>query len=49
MKAIRIHAYGDASVLRLDDIPVPEPAGGEVLVKVAGTSFNPSEIGLRNG
>ncbi|MFI5910314.1 NADP-dependent oxidoreductase [Dactylosporangium sp. NPDC051541] len=49
MKAIRIHSYGDASVLRLDDIPVPVPAAGQVLVKVAGTSFNPSEVGLRNG
>ncbi|WP_433066756.1 NADP-dependent oxidoreductase [Dactylosporangium sp. CS-033363] len=46
---MRIHAYGDASVLRLDDVPAPVPAGGEVLVQVAGTSFNPSEVGLRNG
>jgi NADPH:quinone reductase-like Zn-dependent oxidoreductase len=49
VKAIRIHTYGDASVLRLDDIAVPAPADGQVLVQVAGTSFNPSEIGLRNG
>ncbi|WP_426503926.1 NADP-dependent oxidoreductase [Dactylosporangium sp. McL0621] len=49
MKAIRIHTYGDASVLRLDDVPVPVPGDGQVLVEVAGTSFNPSEVGLRNG
>jgi len=49
MKAMRMHAYGDASVLRLDDVPVPRPGDGQVLVRVAGTSFNPSEIGLRNG
>lgn len=49
MKAARIHAYGDASVIRLDDVPQPVPAPGEVLVRVAATSFNPSEVGLRGG
>ncbi|MGI5242620.1 NADP-dependent oxidoreductase [Dactylosporangium sp. CA-139066] len=44
-----MHAYGDASVLRLDDVEVPAAGDGQVLVRVAGTSFNPSEIGLRNG
>ncbi|MEV8513708.1 NADP-dependent oxidoreductase [Dactylosporangium sp. NPDC051484] len=46
---MRIHTYGDASVVREDDVPVPIPGDGQVLVRVAGTSFNPSEIGLRNG
>ncbi|MER5646805.1 NADP-dependent oxidoreductase [Streptosporangium sp. NPDC002524] len=49
MKAIRIHRYGDASVLRHDDIPRPAPGPGEVLIDVAATSFNPSDIGLREG
>jgi NADPH:quinone reductase-like Zn-dependent oxidoreductase len=44
-----MHTYGDVSVLRLDDVEVPVPGDGQVLVRVAGTSFNPSEIGLRNG
>ncbi|GAA4249741.1 NADP-dependent oxidoreductase [Dactylosporangium darangshiense] len=46
---MRMHEYGDASVLRLDDVEVPVAGDGQVLVRVAGTSFNPSEIGLRNG
>lgn len=46
---MRMHSYGDASVLRLDEVAEPAPTGGQVLVRVAGTSFNPSEIGLRNG
>ncbi|MEV6931715.1 NADP-dependent oxidoreductase [Dactylosporangium sp. NPDC051485] len=46
---MRMHAYGDAGVLRLDEVRAPVPRDGEVLVRVAGTSFNPSEIGLRNG
>ncbi|MEU4534463.1 NADP-dependent oxidoreductase [Streptosporangium sp. NPDC023825] len=49
MKAIRIHRYGDASVIRHDDIPRPVPGPGEVLIGVAATSFNPSDIGLRRG
>jgi NADPH:quinone reductase-like Zn-dependent oxidoreductase len=46
---MRIHRYGDASVIRLDDIPRPVPGPGEVLIDVAATSFNPSDIGLRRG
>ncbi|MFC7589847.1 alcohol dehydrogenase catalytic domain-containing protein [Nonomuraea antimicrobica] len=49
MRAARIHAFGDASVIRLDEVPVPRPGPGEVLVEVAATAFNPSEIGLRAG
>ena len=46
---MRIHRYGDASVIRDDDIPQPAPGPGEVLVRVAATSFNPSDVGLRRG
>ncbi|QYC43287.1 Zinc-type alcohol dehydrogenase-like protein [Nonomuraea coxensis DSM 45129] len=49
MRAARVHAYGDPSVIRHDKIPIPAPGPGEVLIKVAGTSFNPSEVGLRSG
>ncbi|GIH79891.1 NADPH:quinone reductase [Planobispora longispora] len=46
---MRIHRYGDASVIRQDDVPRPAPGDGQVLVRVAATSFNPSEIGMRRG
>lgn len=46
---MRIHQYGGASVIRDDDIPRPLPRDGEVLIQVAATSFNPSDIGLRRG
>lgn len=49
MKSARIHEYGDASVLRHDDVPRPRPAFGEVLIRVAATSFNPTEAALRAG
>jgi len=49
MKAARIHEYGDASVIRIDDIPRPAPGVGQVLIQVAATSFNPTEVALRSG
>ncbi|WP_237103975.1 zinc-binding dehydrogenase [Nonomuraea sp. MG754425] len=49
MRAARIHEYGDPSVISLDEVPVPRPGPGEVLIRVAATSFNPSEAGLRTG
>ncbi|MFD5146278.1 NADP-dependent oxidoreductase [Streptomyces sp. NPDC058401] len=49
MKSARIHEYGDTSVIRYEDVPRPRPAFGEVLVRVAATSFNPTEAALRAG
>lgn len=41
MSSARIHEHGAASVIRIDDVPRPVPGPGEVLIKVAATSFNP--------
>jgi len=49
MKTVRFHAYGDPSVLQLDDADQPVPGAGQVLIKVAGTSFNPVDATLRAG
>ncbi|MFB7026620.1 MULTISPECIES: NADP-dependent oxidoreductase [unclassified Streptomyces] len=49
IKSARIHDYGDASVIRHEAVPRPRPAFGEVLVRVAATSFNPTEAALRAG
>lgn len=49
MKTTRIHEYGDPSVIRYEDAPRPVPGPGEVLVRVAATSFNPTETFLRSG
>jgi NADPH:quinone reductase-like Zn-dependent oxidoreductase len=46
---MRIHHYGDASVIRPEDVPRPVPGRGDVLIHVAATSFNPSDIGVRRG
>ena len=40
MQAIRIHQFGGPEVLRVEDVPVPEPAPGEVLIKVEAAGVN---------
>jgi NADPH2:quinone reductase len=40
MKAIQLHEFGDFDVLRLEDIPVPEPKQGEVLIRVQAAGVN---------
>jgi NADPH:quinone reductase-like Zn-dependent oxidoreductase len=40
MKAVRIHAYGGPEALVYEDVPRPEIADDEVLIKVYTTSVN---------
>lgn len=49
MKAVRYHTYGDPSVLQYEEVDRPTPAPGQVLVRVAATSFNPADVGIRAG
>lgn len=49
MKAVRHHRYGDSDVLAYEDAPRPVPGARQVLIKVAATSFNPVDAGIRGG
>ncbi len=49
MKAIRIEQYGGPEVLQLQDIPVPEPGAGEVLVRMAHAGINLMDVRTRKG
>ena len=50
MKAIRIHEFGQSEdVLKYEDVPMPEPKAGEVLIKVETASLNRADLGLRKG
>ncbi|WP_067498016.1 NADP-dependent oxidoreductase [Actinoplanes sp. TFC3] len=48
-QAVRFDRYGAPSVLYVADIPMPEPAAGEVLVEVRAAGINPGEAGIRTG
>jgi NADPH2:quinone reductase len=49
MRAVRIHAVGGPEVMRLDDIPLPQPRPGERLVKLGAASVNPIDWKIRQG
>ena len=48
-KAIKYSRYGGPEVLEIVDIPMPEPAEGEVLIEVIAAGLNPAESRLREG
>lgn len=43
MKAVVYDRYGPPDVLRVEEVPEPSPAAGQLLVKVAATSLNLSD------
>ena len=49
MKAVRFHEFGAPDVLRYEDGELPVPAAGQVLVRVAGTTFNGVDGNIRAG
>jgi NADPH:quinone reductase len=49
MKAIRIHQNGDASVLKLEDIPIPKPGPKEALIRLKTAGLNFVDIYIREG
>lgn len=49
MKAIQIHEYGAADVLRYTDVPIPTVNDDDVLIRVVGTSVNPVDWKIRAG
>ena len=49
MKAVRIHSYGGADVLRYEDAPEPKIGDDDVLVRVVGSSVNPIDWKVREG
>jgi NADPH:quinone reductase len=45
MKALRFAEFGPPSVLRIEELAIPEPGEGEALVRVRAAGINPSDIG----
>jgi NADPH:quinone reductase-like Zn-dependent oxidoreductase len=49
MKALVQDIYGTSDVLRLDDVDRPEPAAGQVLVRIAAASVNAADWHIMRG
>jgi NADPH:quinone reductase-like Zn-dependent oxidoreductase len=45
MKSLRFAGFGPPSVLRIEEVPIPQPGEGEALVHVKAAAINPSDIG----
>lgn len=48
MKAIRVSEYGGPSVLKLEDVPTPQPGPNQVLVRNHAVGVNPVDTYLRS-
>ena len=49
MKAILVHEFGGPEVLKLEELPTPRPAAGQVLVRIHAAGVNPYDTYMRNG
>ncbi|MBV8435344.1 MAG: NAD(P)-dependent alcohol dehydrogenase [Candidatus Eremiobacteraeota bacterium] len=49
MRAVRLHEIGGPQNLRVDEVPVPQPAAGEVLVRVRAAAFNHRDVFITQG
>jgi NADPH:quinone reductase-like Zn-dependent oxidoreductase len=49
MRAIRVDHFGGPEVLQLVETAIPEPAPGEVLVRVTAAGVNPVDYSVRSG
>ncbi|GAA1551064.1 zinc-binding dehydrogenase [Kribbella hippodromi] len=49
MRAVRFHRHGGPDVLQLDEVDVPEPGAGQVLIKAEAIGANAIDTVLRRG
>jgi NADPH2:quinone reductase len=49
MKAILVHEFGGPEVLKLEEVPTPKPAAGQVLVRIHAAGVNPYDTYMRAG
>jgi NADPH2:quinone reductase len=49
MKAIRIHSLGGPEVLKLEEVPDPEPGEGQAVVRVEAAGLNYVDVYFRTG
>jgi NADPH2:quinone reductase len=49
VKAIRVHATGGPEVLRLEEVPVPVPGAGQIVIRVEAAGVNFVDVYHRKG
>ncbi len=49
MKAVRLHTTGAPEVLRVEELPTPEPKAGEARVRLEAAALNHLDIWVRTG
>jgi NADPH:quinone reductase-like Zn-dependent oxidoreductase len=49
MKAVMFDTFGEPDVLHLAEVPVPDPAPGQVRIKVQASGVNPADSKIRSG
>lgn len=49
MRAALLKSYGGVDQFVIDDIPMPEPGAGEVLIRIEASAVNPFDLIVRQG
>ncbi len=49
MKAIRVHQFGGPEVMKLEEVPDPQPAPEQVVIRVHAAGVNPVDAYIRTG
>ena len=49
MRSVRYHDFGGLEQLRVDEMPEPDPAPGEVLVRLVRAGVSPLDDKIRSG
>ncbi|MEZ4750436.1 MAG: alcohol dehydrogenase catalytic domain-containing protein [Bdellovibrionota bacterium] len=49
MKSAQLSGYGGNEVVKLNDVPIPEPGKGQLLVRVKAAGVNPVDYKIRDG
>ncbi|MEV0611841.1 NAD(P)-dependent alcohol dehydrogenase [Nonomuraea sp. NPDC050404] len=49
MRAVQYHRFGPPEVLRVEEVPIPRPGPGQVLIEVRAASVDAGELAIRAG
>lgn len=49
MRAVRVHQFNLDVPMRLEEVPDPAPAAGQVLIRTAAAAINPVDVAIRQG